>query len=449
MKTKKLRSIQSKITIWAAVCGLLIGLIIISFAAISVGSHSLHAVQKEVACPKVWKIILVGLVCVSAATAGMHFIASRITRPVRDIMNTVRKISEGKSDLTVRLETNGNTEASDMAKSLNLFIEKVQSAVNDIGARCQTLNTSSESLLVLSGQMTSFAEEMAKTVSGLAEDVSADINTMASATQEMSVNIRSVSSTAEQMSHNVNAVDSSVEAMSATLIDVAAAALMGSDIARKAIEMSESARDKMKVLSGAAKDIGDVTTLIKRIAQQTNLLALNATIEAASAGDAGKGFAVVANEIKELARQSAQAAEDIASRIEGAQTNTEEAVKVIDDISDIINKMNESSLVITKSVEQQKTTATEISSNIHETSIGIRNIAASMAEIAQGANGIEKSAKGASSAVAELSSSAEGMSEVAGASDAGAEHIASLAHALANVAAQIQATVGEFSVDKT
>ena len=112
------------------------------------------------------------------------------------------------------------------------------------------------------------------------------------------------------------------------------------------MQMSQSATDTMNVLGKAAKDIGEVTALIKRIAEQTNLLALNATIEAASAGDAGKGFAVVANEIKELASQSAQAAEDIARRIEGAQSNTEEAVRVISGISDVIDSINESSAVI-------------------------------------------------------------------------------------------------------
>jgi len=210
--------------------------------------------------------------------------------------------------------------------------------------------------------------------------------------------------------------------------------------------MSNAALDTMTVLGKAAQDIGEVTALIKRIAEQTNLLALNATIEAASAGDAGKGFAVVANEIKELANQSAQAAEDIAKRIEGAQTNTEEAVKVIAEISDVINNINESSMVITNSVEQQKVTANEVSGNVQQTSSGINDIASSIAEVAKGANDMARGASEAAKGIIEVSSNIQEVSRAAGDSNTGAQQVSNSAGELAKVANVLQNLVNRFRV---
>jgi methyl-accepting chemotaxis protein len=234
--------------------------------------------------------------------------------------------------------------------------------------------------------------------------------------------------------------------MSMTLDDVAAGVRKGLDTAGRATETSESATKTMSLLGKAAVDIGEVTALIKRIAEQTNLLALNATIEAASAGDAGKGFAVVANEIKELAHQSGQAAEDISRRIQGVQANTQEAVKAIADVSEIINSMNESSGMIAKSVEQQKAMANEIAGNIRQTSMGVNDIASSIAETSQGANDIANSAAEAARGVTAVSSNVQQVSKAAGVSNAGARKVTASAGKLAKMAGQLQEMVGRFKV---
>jgi methyl-accepting chemotaxis protein len=202
----------------------------------------------------------------------------------------------------------------------------------------------------------------------------------------------------------------------------------------------------MKALSSAAKEIGQVTSMIKRIAEQTNLLALNATIEAASAGDAGKGFAVVANEIKELARQSAQAAEDIARRIEGVQLNTEEAAKANDAITDIINKINKSSLQISKSVHQQTTAAAEVSANIQQAKIGVNNIASAMTEIARGSNDVSRSAIETAKGVNEVSANVQAVSQSVNDSSIGIQVVNASANELAKMAAQIQEMAGRFKI---
>lgn len=379
---------------------------------------------------------------------GLAFYITRgITSSIKRFLEGFRKIEEG--DLTSHLEAEGKDEMGELARGFNRLSGKLRDAMGQVAENTRQLEASSTELAALSSQMASSAEEMTSqsgTVAGATEEMSSNINAMAGATEEMSTNVQSVSSTAEQMSNNVNSVASSIEQMSMTLNDVASSAREGSDIAGKAMEMSKSATGTMNVLTKAAKDIGEVTALIKRIAEQTNLLALNATIEAASAGDAGKGFAVVANEIKELASQSAQAAEDIARRIEGAQNNTEEAVNVIGDISSIIDKINDSSVVITKSVEQQKMTANEISANIQQTSSGIMNIASSIGEVAKGADDIANSAAEAAKGVVEVSSNIQGVSKVASDSNAGARQVSDSASELAEVATVLQSVVNKFKV---
>jgi methyl-accepting chemotaxis protein len=117
-------------------------------------------------------------------------------------------------------------------------------------------------------------------------------------------------------------------------------------------------------LGQSSIEIGKVIKVITAIAGQTNLLALNATIEAARAGDAGRGFAVVANEVKELAKQTANATEDISQRIEAIQTDTKAAVQAITQITDIINQINDFQSTIASAIEEQTATTNEISRNI-------------------------------------------------------------------------------------
>ncbi len=341
-------------------------------------------------------------------------------------------------------------EMDKMAAWINTFVTRVLRIVRDVFQHSDTLSNSSTDLSELAGQMSAGAEQtstQSNAVASATEEMSASINAIASAAEEMSVNIQSVSSSAEQMSQNMNAVATAIEEMSISINDVTGSAKEGSAIAAKAMEMSDSATETMNLLGRAAKEIGEVTEVIKRIAGQTNLLALNATIEAASAGEAGKGFAVVANEIKELANQSSHAAENIASQIEGVQVNTEEAINVIGGISDIINKIHESSVVITKSVEQQTVSANEISGNVQQANTGTNNIASSIAEIANGANDMAKSAAEAAKAVNEVSASIQGVSEAAGHSSAGAQQVDSSAAKLAKITIQIKEMLGKFKVE--
>ncbi|MDY6989919.1 MAG: methyl-accepting chemotaxis protein [Thermodesulfobacteriota bacterium] len=404
---------------------------------------------REIASFSRFVLVLAFLVLIGLGVV-VYFISNSISMPVNHAIDMLKNIAEGEGDLTRRLEIRSKSEVGELARWFNVFVERLHTMIKDIAGNAETLITSSSHLSALSDQMASSADEMTSQSDAVARttgEVAVTINAMASAAEEMSQNVRSVSSTAEQMSQSMNGVVLSIEEMSLGINDIAASARQGSDVAGEAMEMSKSATDSMNILGEVAKDIGNVTALIKRIAEQTNLLALNATIEAASAGDAGKGFAVVANEIKELANQSAQAAEDIAKRVEGVQTNTEEAVKAIANTSNIIDNVSESSVVITKAVEQQKTAANQISDNVQQANMGTNNIASDIAEIARGANDTARSAGEGAKGVTEVSSNIREVSKAAKDSNLAAQQVSTSAKELTEVAEVLERLVSRFKVE--
>lgn len=362
-----------------------------------------------------------------------------------------------KGDLTVRYHAGDSDEDTRDARSgfleletaLNATVANLGRLIDSIQDMCATLFASAQEFLDLSGKQLNGSEQtslQAGNVAGATEEMSMNINTMASSAEEISVNVGNVSSTAEEMSHNMDSVAGAIEGMRLSINSIAQNAAEGSKIARKAMDMSKTATDTMKTLGTAALAIGKVTAVIKRIAEQTNLLALNATIEAASAGDAGRGFAVVAHEIKELANQSAKAAEDIASKIEGVQENTTHAVEVIDGVANIINHINDAVATITQAVDKQRLSANAISDSIVETSKGANDIAQSIAELAKGANNMSQNAGEVAKGANDVAANILGVSRASEEGSAGAKQANTLAVELAGIAQGLKKLTGQFVV---
>lgn len=394
-----------------------------------------------------WLMGLIMIVGVFAIAAVSIIISRSLSNPIHKIVEIIRDIAHG--DFTRTIDIKSGDEIGVLARSMNEMVANLRNMIQQIGENSRSLSSSSEELSAVSNQLASGSEQttsQANMVAGATEQMSSNINTMASAVEEMSVNISNVSSGAEQMSKNMESVSSAVEEMTASINEITKNAKDASQVATQAMDMSHSASDTMNALGTAAREIGAVTEVIKRIAEQTNLLALNATIEAASAGEAGKGFAVVANEIKELANQSATAAEDIASKIEGVQGNAKDAVKVIADVSDIISAINESVNVITHSVEQQSLASSNIAANVGEAANGINSIATSIAEVSAGANDVSRNAGEAARGANDVSANIQGVSQAANDSNAGAQQVNTSSGGLARIAGELEAMISKFRV---
>ena len=256
--------------------------------------------------------------------------------------------------------------------------KRVGHAIAAINANAQTLASSSQELTAVSQQMAANAEQTA-----------AQANVASAA--------------AEQVSKNVTTVSTGTEEMGASIKEIAKSANEAAKVATTAVKVADRTNTTVAKLGESSAEIGNVIKVITSIAEQTNLLALNATIEAARAGEAGKGFAVVANEVKELAKQTARATEDIGHKIEAIQTDTKGAVEAIAQIGDIINQINDLQNTIASAVEEQTVTTGEIGRNIGEAAKGSNEIARNITGVAQAARSTTEGAGNTKTSADELS----------------------------------------------
>jgi len=386
----------------------------------------------------------------------------RIIKPLKKTALTLNTVSTDW-DLTHRITNNSKDEIGAIADSFNKLMDALRRPISEAQACATTLSSASEELYKVSNKLSSSSEntvnqstEAADTTKHItgnihaiasgAEEASANANEVANAAEQMALSITSmadsakraslnaseVTGAAKQMSANMNTIAVAIEEMSSSIRQIANNAGDARKITEDAISKSSDANKVMDKLGLAAKEIGKVTILIKKIADKTSLLALNATIEAASAGDAGKGFAVVAGEIKELAQQSANNADDIAHKIENIQEGTGEATKAINDVSGIIAQINQSVEAITGHIDQQTKASNEIANNVAQTNVEAKRVASAIDEVARGANEIASNVTvantGAKRVVSAIGEVAKGTNEVSrNASDA-ANGIGSVSH---------------------
>ncbi|GMU10536.1 methyl-accepting chemotaxis protein [Corallococcus caeni] len=248
-----------------------------------------------------------------------------------------------------------------------------------------------------------------QTLAASSQELSSVSQQMVSNAQETAAQATQVSAGAEQVSRNVQSVASGMEEVNANIREVARNASTAAKVASSAVKLADTTSILVGKLGTSSQDIGKVIKVITSIAQQTNLLALNATIEAARAGEAGRGFAVVANEVKELARETARATEDIGQRIGSIQGDTEEVVNAILEIGATIGRINELQTSIASSVEEQTATAGEILRNVGEAAKGSQQISENMAAVAEAARSTTEGAGSTQRSAVELAHMAQSL----------------------------------------
>jgi methyl-accepting chemotaxis protein len=320
-------------------------------------------------------LILMAMVTFIGTTTG-----SGISSATKEALQLARAIAEGNL-IQADMKISGRDELAELGEALNQMKESLHEVIRSIADTSTHVAVSSEELSATSQQIS------ASTV-----ETSAQANVVSQATQKVSQNLQSVAMGAEQMT--------------TTIQSIASNAHEAATIAIRAVETAHTATLAIGKLGQSSREIGDVIKLITSIAQQTKLLALNATIEAARAGEAGKGFAVVASEVKELARQTAKATEDISPKITAIQNDTSHAVEAIGTISTIINQVNEISGTIATAVEEQSATTNEMMRNVADA-------AKASTEITQNIAGVAEAAQGTSTGAQESQKAANHLAEMA------------------------------------
>ncbi|ABG53230.1 methyl-accepting chemotaxis sensory transducer [Trichodesmium erythraeum IMS101] len=365
-------------------------------------------------------------------TDNVNGMAANLTLQVRNIAEVATAVAQG--DLTQKITVDAQGEILELKTTLNKMVDQLNGFSSEVSRVAKEVGTEgtlggqakvegvagtwkelTDNVNGMAANLTEQVKKIAKAAIAVAkssEEMMAESQTMSQASQETSTQAESVSSNAAQVSANVQSVATGVEEMTTSIQEIAKNATNAAQVATTAVKTAETTNETIGKLGVSSAEIGNVIKVITSIAQQTNLLALNATIEAARAGEAGKGFAVVANEVKELAKQTASATEDISQKIEAIQGDTRGAVEAIGQITTIISQINDIQGTIASAVEEQTATTNEIARNVNQAAERSSGIALNITSVAKTAQSTSNGAAKTQKSATELSKTAGDLHEL-------------------------------------
>ncbi len=339
------------------------------------------------------KAVVLLVLVIGVVLVGIFVVAviRSISSPISELRDRLKDISDGEGDLTARVAEDGDDEITEVSALFNTFVGQIGDIITQVA-------------------------ESANTVAAAAEELSITTRQISSATEEASVQASSVNGLADNVSTNVQAVAAGAEQMGAAITEIARNTTEAARVAQQGLDISAAANQTVVQLGDSSQEIGEVLRVIASVAAQTNLLALNATIEAARAGDLGKGFAVVAGEVKDLARETANATEDISRRVAAIQADAQSAVASVGQIGEAMQNITEYQVVISAAIDEQIATTSDMSRNVAD----------------------------AASATSDIANEIGGVSEASLSTAAGVSQSLEALQELAHMSGELQSLVGRF-----
>lgn len=314
-------------------------------------------------------LLLMALVLLPSIGLLAWAITVWVIRPIRRTIETIKDIATGEGDLTARIPIHSKDELSELGHWFNIFIARIENVIQQIGGGATTINSASDSVVTT-----------AQSVSAGAEQSKVQSASVSSAAEQMSGNMVNVSESTIGMSKKLADVTTAVSEVQSNMLQMATSADESAHVAGQAANVVRESHQQIGAMGKATAEIGEIIKVIQDIAEQTNLLALNATIEAARAGESGKGFAVVAGEVKMLAKQTAEATDNIRSKISNVQDRTGTAVKSMESIHEIIERVNLCNRQIAQSIDSQNKTISGVTVDVTEVAETAKRIADQISE---------------------------------------------------------------------
>ena len=356
-------------------------------------------------------LLLIASAVAVAIGLGCALVISRgITKPVVTLTGVMKDLANENLSVDVPGKERGD-ELGEMASAVEVFkqnaIRTKQLEAEQIEHQKRTELEKRDMMGKMANDFNDHIGSIIDTVSSASEELSSSAKSMADVSDQTERQVAEASAASAQTSGNVQTVATATEEMTSTIGEISVQVQQASHSAREAVSKVDATNQMMELLASNSNKIGEVVEMISQIAEQTNLLALNATIESARAGEAGKGFAVVAGEVKALAGQTAKATDEIAQQINEIQAATEKASVSMQDVSQVIQRLDEFTAAIASAMEQQNAATGEISNSIHQAAQGTEIVDNSIASVSRASQEAATASSHVMKAASELAKQSE------------------------------------------